>query len=157
MVKHLTADCEFEPKLLQLKLLKRGYIHKVLVLYSQEKILPCYQNMKIIASRLRMKIFKPERMKDLTKVDVQNVIKDAVAHIHENCTNIDRFMFMVSSHGREREHKGQKSHTFICRDDEKLFVDQDVIEKFSDTKGPGLEGKPKLLFIQACRGRLHCG
>jgi len=119
-------------------------------------MLPCYQNIKA-DSRLGMKIFKPERIKDLTKVDVQNVIKDAVAHIHENCTNIDRFMFMVSSHGREREHKGQKSHTFICRDDEELFVDQDVIEKFSDTKCPGLEGKPKLLFIQACRGRLHCG
>jgi len=114
------------------------------------------RDMKDIARRLGMQIFNTGRIRDLRSDEVKDVIKQAVAYIHENCTNIDRFMFMVSSHGREREHKGQKSHAFICIDDEELFVDQDVIEKFSDTKCPGLEGKPKLLFIQACRGRLHC-
>ena len=117
------------------------------------------EHVQFIAKSLGMNVFNNETegnkegIKDRTKVEVEEIIENAVNYVNTN--DVDGFLFIVSSHGKERDNpafKGRKGHVFACSDDEELFVDKDVINRFTDEKCPGLRGKPKLFIIQACRG-----
>jgi hypothetical protein len=63
-------------------------------------------------------------------------------------------MFMISTHGLEQRNAmkgGQVDHALVCADDQLIFTST-ILDMFNDTNCPTLKGKPKIFYIQACRG-----
>ncbi|KAK3593304.1 hypothetical protein CHS0354_031363 [Potamilus streckersoni] len=87
---------------------------------------------------------------NLDKESTLAILQDAQDTDH---SNMDSFALIISSHGNEMEHprNGKKEHVIYCSDDQYIFTG-DILEMFSDENCPSLKGKPKLFFIQACRG-----
>ncbi|KAK3593310.1 hypothetical protein CHS0354_031370 [Potamilus streckersoni] len=89
--------------------------------------------------------------KNLNKASTLNILKAARDTDH---SAFDSFALIVSSHGDEKENprkNGKKEHAIYSSDDQYIFTG-DILEMFSDDNCPSLKGKPKLFFIQACRG-----
>jgi hypothetical protein len=79
---------------------------------------------------------------DLTTREVKNVIKNVSEENHENNNSL---LIAVMSHGTENRD--------ICTFDSKISV-SDFWKPFSNPNTcPSLIGKPKIFFIQACRGK----
>ncbi|KAL3875335.1 hypothetical protein ACJMK2_033386 [Sinanodonta woodiana] len=87
---------------------------------------------------------------NLDKESTLAILQDAKDTDH---SKLDSFALIFSSHGNEMEHprSGKKEHVIYCSDDQFIFTG-DILEMFSDENCPSLKGKPKLFFIQACRG-----
>ncbi|ESO89045.1 hypothetical protein LOTGIDRAFT_228982 [Lottia gigantea] len=69
--------------------------------------------------------------------------------------DFDCFVLAISSHGEHLEKTvGDKtivSDVIHCTDG--YITTQNILQIFSDENCPGLTGKPRFCFIQACRGR----
>ena len=82
-------------------------------------------------------------------VEERNVSKDHFLHIlhklqntnHESCS---AFVLVLLSHG-------DKGGVVYCTDGDLITI-KEISEYFTATNCPTLSGKPKLFFIQACRG-----
>ena len=59
----------------------------------------------------------------------------------------DAFVFVIMSHGGERD--------TVCGVDGESIETELLMSQFTATNCPSLENKPKLFFIQACRGNLQ--
>lgn len=62
----------------------------------------------------------------------------------ESQNDADCLVIIVMSHGKEG--------TIYGSDGEEVHLERDVYEPFNNEKCPALQGKPKLFFVQACRG-----
>lgn len=62
----------------------------------------------------------------------------------------DSFVCVISSHGDWDSHKN--TDLIYGRDRGTFYLQESVYEKLNAIKCPHLKGKPKLFFIQACRG-----
>ncbi|XP_070545462.1 caspase-6-like [Ptychodera flava] len=95
-----------------------------------------------LSERLKELGFEVNLHDDLTVVGVREVIKRASRADHSDC---DAFVCVFLSHG----------------DDGKIYAYDGVnnvrflIDHFKGDRCPTLVGKPKLFFIQACRGNRH--
>ncbi|BFZ17828.1 hypothetical protein BsWGS_20867 [Bradybaena similaris] len=76
---------------------------------------------------------------DQTAAQIKEILKRAS---NENHTRSDCFVCVILSHGDEG---------FIHGYDRTIAID-DLVRPFKGDKCPSLAGKPKLFFIQACRG-----
>ena len=86
--------------------------------------------------------FKIERYENLTSTEmVRTMMQYSMNEEHER---YDCLVCCVLTHGEE----GQ---VFGC--DGKLIRIQDLLNPFKAVSCPGLRGKPKLFFIQACQGK----
>ena len=79
--------------------------------------------------------------KDLTQEEMQKVSRDAAAEDH---SQFDAFVFIILSHGGEGD-------VVFGVDDRPVRI-EDIMMEFKPIKCATLSGKPKLFFIQSCRG-----
>ena len=79
--------------------------------------------------------------KDLTWEEMHKVSKDAAAINH---SNFDAFVFIIMSHGDECD--------VVYGVDDRPVRIEDIMREFKPIKCATLRGKPKLFFIQSCRG-----
>ncbi|XP_052765400.1 caspase-3-like [Mya arenaria] len=109
-------------------------------------------NMREIVKKLGFKWQNQLFYRNVTHKQINMVLKDATRADHTNC---DGFLFMISTHGEVKENpkeKGKKDHALICSDDRFIYTSE-ITKMFNDIECPSLKGKPKLFFIQACRGK----
>lgn len=115
--------------------------------------------MKESFKRLGFEVFS---YKDVTTSKLTELLNE-----YSKRTDLDCFAFAISSHGCEMEKKedantkeesGEKEkqakkvkHQAIQMFDEKYVFTHDILDRFNDTKCPGLKDKPKIFLIQACR------
>ncbi|KAL9971085.1 hypothetical protein ACROYT_G023571 [Oculina patagonica] len=81
--------------------------------------------------------------RNLTRDEINKTSKDVAAEDH---SNFDAFVFIIMSHGGSRD-------AVFGVDDRAAYV-EDVMSEFKAIKCPTLRNKPKLFFIQCCRGPL---
>ena len=62
----------------------------------------------------------------------------------QNHDNLSCLVIFVLTHGEENGHLHAFDDTFCIKD---------IIRNIIPTKCPGLAGKPKLVFVQACQGQ----
>ena len=79
--------------------------------------------------------------KDLTREEMHKVAKDAADEDH---SNFDAFVFIIMSHGDECD--------IVFGVDDRPVRIEDIMREFKAIKCATLRGKPKLFFIQSCRG-----
>ena len=79
--------------------------------------------------------------KDLTWEEMHKVSKDTAAINH---SNFDAFVFIIMSHGDECD--------VVYGVDDRPVRIEDIMREFKAIKCATLRGKPKLFFIQSCRG-----
>lgn len=107
--------------------------------------------MKEIARKLGFRILNSGNERNLDKSTLMRELERAQNLDHSNC---DTFAFAISTHGLEKENaraNGKQLHALVCADDQLLFTST-IFEMFNDENCPTLKNKPKLFFIQACRG-----
>ena len=80
-------------------------------------------------------------LNDLTRDQMPKVAVDFAAKDH---TQFDAFVFVVMSHGGERD--------IIYGVDGRKTSVEDLMSEFKASNCPTLRNKPKLFFIQTCRG-----
>ena len=110
------------------------------------------QNTKQIAAKLGFRIFNSKRCRNLTKKETIAILREAQNLDHSDS---DCFMFVISTHGLEMPNpraKGALDHVIVCADDQLIFT-SNILDMFSERNCPTLKNKPKMFFIQACRGR----
>ncbi|KAK3593302.1 hypothetical protein CHS0354_031361 [Potamilus streckersoni] len=107
------------------------------------------QNTMMVLRKLGFFI-KNKQFFDLDKQSALAVLRDAKDSDH---SRMDSFAFIISSHGNELESpsSGKIEHVIYFSDDQYIFTN-DILKMFSDENCPSLKEKPKLFFIQACRG-----
>ncbi|KAK3593309.1 hypothetical protein CHS0354_031369 [Potamilus streckersoni] len=107
------------------------------------------QKTRLVLRKLGYRIKNIERQ-NLDKESTLAILHDARDADH---SKMDSFAIFISSHGDEIKNprNGKKEHAIYCSDDQYIFTG-DILEMFSDDNCPSLKGKPKLFFIQACRG-----
>ncbi|WAQ95536.1 CASP3-like protein [Mya arenaria] len=109
------------------------------------------RHMKEMARKLGYRIQNTHFCKNLTQFETIGVLKNAKTADHSQC---DSFALMISTHGLEQPNskaRGKMDHALVCADDKMIFTST-ITEMFNDENCPTLKGKPKLFFIQACRG-----
>ncbi len=79
--------------------------------------------------------------RNLTRDEINKTSKDVAAEDH---SNFDAFVFIIMSHGGSRD--------AVCGVDDRPAYVEDVMSEFKAMKCPSLRNKPKLFFIQCCRG-----
>lgn len=107
--------------------------------------------MKEIARKFGFRSLNYNQEKNLTKLETMQLLTRAKNTNHSDC---DCFMFMISTHGLEQKNAakgGQVDHALVCADEQLIFTST-ILDMFNDTNCPSLSGKPKLFYIQACRG-----
>ncbi|XP_063965866.1 caspase-3-like [Lytechinus pictus] len=82
---------------------------------------------------------------DLKGREIQGMIDQLRRHNH---TGFDCFIFAILTHGIEGAVYGT---------DEYLVKIEDIVSQFGSDRCPTLNGKPKLFFLQACRGERFDG
>ncbi|XP_030843307.1 caspase-3-like [Strongylocentrotus purpuratus] len=82
---------------------------------------------------------------DLTGRDIKQKIDQVRRHNH---SQFDCFIFAILTHGKEGS---------IYGTDERLVKIEDIVGPFGSDRCPTLNGKPKLFFLQACRGERFDG
>ena len=110
------------------------------------------QKTKQIASKFGFRIFNSNHCTNLTKRETISILRQAQNLDHSDS---DCFMFVVSTHGLEMPNpraQGKLDHVLVCSDDQLIFT-SNILEMFSDKNCPTLKNKPKIFFIQACRGK----
>ena len=85
--------------------------------------------------------FTVEVKHDLTRDEIKGTAEEFAAKDH---SQFDAFVFFILSHGGD--------HDTILGCDEGAVGVRELMRMFTATKCPSLEAKPKLFFIQACRG-----
>ena len=88
--------------------------------------------------------FTVEVKHDLTRDEIKGTAEEFAAKDH---SQFDAFVFFILSHGGD--------HDTILGCDEGAVGVRELMRMFTATKCPSLEAKPKLFFIQACRGRSY--
>lgn len=131
---------------------KRGYMIQVINDYkSRSGADEDHRKMNEIGEKFGFECFNLAKTLDLTKEDMQRVLEQAQQTDHSDC---DCFLFMISCHGAQG-HSGRKNdevdYGLLFADEEVMYV-REIIRMFDDDNCPSLKGKPKLFFIQACRG-----
>ena len=81
-------------------------------------------------------VYRDLRREEMLDLAIQFSRKD-----HSRC---DAFVFIIMSHGGKWD--------TVCGVDDKSIEIEELMSQFTPTKCPSLEKKPKLFFIQACRG-----
>ena len=110
------------------------------------------QKTKQIASKFGFRIFNSNHCTNLTKRETISILRQAQNLDH---SDTDCFMFVVSTHGLEMPNpraQGKLDHVLVCSDDQLIFT-SNILEMFNDKNCPTLKNKPKIFFIQACRGK----
>ena len=110
------------------------------------------QKTKQIATKLGFRIFNSNNCRNLTKKETIAVLRESQNLDHSDS---DCFMFVISTHGLEMPNprvKGKLDHVIVCADDQLIYT-SNILDLFSDRNCPTLKNKPKLFFIQACRGK----
>ncbi|XP_077535220.1 uncharacterized protein LOC144147060 [Haemaphysalis longicornis] len=80
---------------------------------------------------------------NLTADEMKKLLRDVSQQ--ESQKDAECLVVILMSHGLEGVIYGS--------DDEKVHLERDVYERFNNEKCRALQGKPKLFFVQACRGR----
>jgi len=57
--------------------------------------------------------------------------------------DVDILLVFILSHGEQ--------NSIVCRDHSRVKINPTILDIFSDKNCPGLRGKPKLFFFQACQ------
>ena len=96
-----------------------------------EALINCFQTLR----------FKCELYHDMKKSEINNKLQEVKRD--KSLKEYDAFAVVVLSHGDKN---------VIFAKDAPYFPDT-LLSPFSDSSCPSLAGKPKLFFIQACRGR----
>ena len=86
--------------------------------------------------------FKVEKYEDLKADKIYTAVLDVIEEI-EKTQNSSCFVCCIMTHGAMGK---------IYGSDSKFVYIKDIINLFKESKTPALAGKPKLFFIQACRG-----
>ena len=110
------------------------------------------QKTKQIATKLGFRIFNSNNCRNLTKKETITVLRESQNLDHSDS---DCFMFVISTHGLEMPNprvKGKLDHVIVCADDQLIYT-SNILDLFSERNCPTLKNKPKLFFIQACRGK----
>ena len=76
--------------------------------------------------------------------ETQLVDRETHQSVHKD---LGTFVLVIMSHGSEGSVAG-------C--DEKLILITDIIDLLSPKNFPDMEGKPKIIIIQACAGSMLC-
>lgn len=98
------------------------------------------KDLKALARLFEALDFKVKTNRNLNKSELMKVLDDVSCDDH---SAYDCFVLCLMSHGKEGE--------FYCADGETILLET-VTDFFSNSKCTTLKGKPKLFFIQACRG-----
>lgn len=85
--------------------------------------------------------FAVDIRKNLTREEMYKVSKDAAAEDH---SNFDAFVFIIMSHGYESD--------VVSGVDDRPVRIEDIMREFKAIKCATLRSKPKLFFVQCCRG-----
>ncbi|XP_045211959.2 uncharacterized protein LOC123563303 [Mercenaria mercenaria] len=107
--------------------------------------------MREIARKFGFLSLNYNQERNLTKSETMHLLSRARNTDHSDC---DCFMFMISTHGLEQRNSlkgGKVDHALVCADDQLIFTST-IMDMFNDTNCPTLKGKPKIFYIQACRG-----
>ncbi|XP_005099862.1 caspase-3 [Aplysia californica] len=95
--------------------------------------------------------FEIRTFRDVTRNELLQLIHNVSREDHSDC---DCLVVAISSHGNSRMEATQSGYqiedTISTRDGQ--VETRLIMEKFRDRNCPSLIGKPKLFFIQACRG-----
>ena len=86
--------------------------------------------------------FVVDLRKNQTRSEMSKVAQDVAREDH---SNFDALVFVVMSHGGDRD--------VLCGVDDRTLTTQEVMMEFTPYKCATLRNKPKLFFIQSCRGR----
>lgn len=84
--------------------------------------------------------YKVEHYFDFSRADTLQQINNITQFVR----NTDSLLLFFLSHG-------VKENSFVCRDNKEIHVD-DITEKLTDSNFPAMRGKPKILFLNFCRG-----
>ena len=85
--------------------------------------------------------FKVEIKQNLSGLEIQKIAQEMAARDHSEYA---AFVFFILSHGDKKD--------VIYGVDNRKAGMEDIMSEFTSTNCPTLENKPKLFFIQACRG-----
>ena len=86
--------------------------------------------------------FEMEIKRNIGGVEILKAAREIAGKDHSKYT---AFVFIIMSHGDEKD-------AILGLDGRKARL-EDLMSEFTATNCPSLEGKPKLFFIQACRGK----
>ena len=100
------------------------------------------KDLKALARLFEALDFKVKTNRNLKKSELTKVLDDVCCDDH---SAYDCFVLCLMSHGKEG--------AFYCADGEIILLET-VTDFFSNSKCTTLKGKPKLFFIQACRGNV---
>ncbi|CAG5136338.1 unnamed protein product [Candidula unifasciata] len=92
--------------------------------------------------------FRVDIYQDLNKQDLMVHLQKVSREDHSDC---DCFVLAVSSHGQECHVGGVREDTILTIDTS--IKTREVVDMFTNKACPSLTGKPRLFFIQACRGQ----
>lgn len=116
-----------------------------------------YWNMEDIGKKYGFDLFNSDMSTDLTKTQLQQLLRRAQQTDHSEC---DCFIFMISTHGERlpgTSTDGEETYGLLCTDGQIVEI-REIISAFNDVNCPTLKDKPKLFFLQACRGmNKYCG
>ncbi|XP_072026806.1 uncharacterized protein [Amphiura filiformis] len=87
--------------------------------------------------------YEVESYDDLTAKDIVHHIKSFASRLNSAQANYNSAVVVLMSHGG--------SGIIYGKDEEEVSI-KDIQEEFNGNKCPRMRGKPKLFFIQACRG-----
>ena len=90
--------------------------------------------------------FKVDVRKDLKFDEMRNL---AIEYANLDHSNMDALVFIIMSHGGNPD--------LVYDVDHRAVRIEDLTSEFKASRCPTLKGKPKLFFIQACRGQLREG
>ena len=104
-------------------------------------------NIKLLLRAYKFEIFEDSNTRNLNMYRMRDVIKrfsELREHQKYSCAAV-----FVLTHGQE-------GYLFATDSDGNNLVSVKwMLELFQGNKCPNLNGKPKLFFLQACRGELH--
>ncbi|XP_033734730.1 uncharacterized protein LOC117323554 [Pecten maximus] len=96
--------------------------------------------------------FQIKVLKNKTTRDLMDSLIDIRSQLEKDS---DCFACLISTHGGEFPVQGSKNlHQHVLHTFDGSIPTDDIISTFNDNGCAAMRGKPKLFFIQACRGRM---